>query len=65
MISDTRGGTILITGKRGTGKGILRQEIHKQAGLLFEYLFLLHISAVGYHVARGHGVLARMGIGKV
>ena len=40
-------------------------KIHKQAGLLFEYLFLLHISAVGYHVARGHGVLARMGIGKV
>jgi hypothetical protein len=32
LLHDTRGGTILITGKRGTGKAILRGEIHKQAG---------------------------------
>ena len=56
---------------RGRGRGEERQ-----AGVMrsrstsrrafFEYLFLLHISAVGYQaVACGHGVLARMGIGKV
>ena len=38
-------------------------KIHKQAGLFFEYLFLLHLSAVGYHTIRGHGILARMGLG--
>lgn len=37
--------------------------LHKNAGLAFEYLFVLHLGAVGYHIARGHPILARMGIG--
>lgn len=33
---------------------------HKQFGLYFEYLFLAHIGAVGFHLVKGQNILARM-----
>jgi len=38
-------------------------KLHKQAGELFEYMTMLHVSAVGFHLVKGQAVLARMGIG--
>ena len=40
-------------------------KLHKQAGLFFEYLTALHVSAVAYHVFKGQPILARMGLGSL
>merc|ERR1712146_469067 len=37
--------------------------IHTKAGVLLEYFVPLHIGAVGFHLARGQNILARMGLG--
>jgi cytochrome b561 len=45
----------------GTGKWAGQAfKIHKLLGLPMEYLFAMHLSGVGYHIARGHGILARI-----
>ena len=48
--------------KNGTIAGTAFK-IHKKAGLAMEYFTMLHVSAVGYHIMRGHPILYRMGIG--
>lgn len=51
-----------IPGKKEPNKTIAgaAYKYHKKAGTLFEILVGLHLCAVGYHLAQGNAILARM-----
>ena len=48
--------------KESVNKEIGKQAffIHKNLGQAFEYLFVAHLAATTYHIARGHAILSRM-----